>query len=86
MTRSRDAIRRYVTQLLAAPLLAAVTLAAAPAAGAASNPVACRESGKTQMCQKQGHSSLRAQPTVRNSSPWLPGYGFGHLPPILALD
>ena len=77
-----------------APLLAAVAtgaIALAPAAGATSNPVGCRESGAAKVCQKQGHSSLHAKPTPRspngtlNSSAWLPGYGRGILPPMIAL-
>lgn len=44
------------------------------------------------MCQRPGHSALHAKPTPRNpngslfSSAWLPGYGRGHLPPLIALD
>lgn len=80
---------RYLAPLVTA---AAVALAAAPVAGASSNPVGCRESGGAKVCQKQGHSSLHAKPTPRTpngslfSSPWLPGYGRGQLPPFLALD
>ena len=42
--------------------------------------------------QKGVHASLHAKPTPRNpngtlfSSPWLPGYGKGILPPLIALD
>jgi hypothetical protein len=85
---------RFLAPLLA-PLFAAAAagaIALAPTAGATSNPVGCRESGGAKMCQKQGHSSLHAKPTPRNpngtlfSSPWLPGYGKGILPPMIALD
>ena len=79
-----------------APIVAAVAMAAAllaaPVANATSNQTNCRESGAAQICQRQGHSSLNAKPEVRSgsgqlfSNPWLPGYGRGHLPPILALD
>ena len=81
---------RYIAPLLAAVAAGAVLLA--PTAGATSNPVGCRESGGARVCQKQGHSSLHAKPTPRNpngslfSSAWLPGYGRGHLPPMIALD
>jgi hypothetical protein len=80
---------RYLAPLFAA--LAAGAIALAPAAGATSNPVGCRESGAAKVCQKQGHSSLHAKPTPRNpngtlnSSAWLPGYGKGILPPMIAL-
>ncbi len=78
--------------LLVAAAATAFALLAAPAAAAESNTVTCRDSGTATVCQKQGHSSLQASPTVRNpsgalfSSPWLPGYGRGHLPPLLAMD
>lgn len=81
---------RCIAPLIAA--LAAGTVALAPAAGATSNPVGCRESGSAKVCQKQGHTSLHAKPTPRSpmgslfSSPWLPGYGKGMLPPLIALD
>ena len=80
---------RYLAPLLAAVATGAIALA--PAAGATSNPVGCRESGAAKVCQKQGHSSLHAKPTPRspngtlNSSAWLPGYGRGILPPMIAL-
>ena len=92
MTTSRAAVRRLIAPVLAAPILAAAALAASPAAGAASNPVNCRDSGATQVCHKQGHTSLRAEPTITGpagglfSSPWLPGYGRGQMPPMLAMD
>lgn len=81
---------RYLVPLLAAVAAGAVALA--PAAAATSNPVGCRESGSAKVCQKQGHTSLHSAPTPRNpngtltSSPWLPGYGKGILPPLLAMD
>lgn len=74
---------------LAPPVLA---VALAPPATASSNPVNCRDSGAAKVCNKTGHSSLHAEPTVRQpqgqlfSNAWLPGYGRGHLPPLLALD
>ena len=88
MTTSRAAVRRFIAPVLAAPILAAAALAASPAAGAASNPVNCRDIGTTKICNKQGHASLRAEPTVTGpaSSPWLPGFGKGHMPPMLAMD
>ena len=72
--------------------LTALAITLAPAAQATSNPITCREGGAARVCQKQGHSSLNASPTSRApmgslfSSPWLPGYGKGHLPPLIALD
>ncbi len=80
-----------VAAALVAPLLASA-VAFAPAAAANSNEIRCLDSGTTKVCGKQGHNSLHAKPTPRTpsgslfSSPWLPGYGRGHLPPILALD
>lgn len=79
---------------LIAPLIAAAaagSIALAPSAGATSNPTGCREAGAAKVCQKQGHASLHAKPTPRNtggplSSAWLPGYGRGPaLPPMIAL-
>lgn len=81
---------RYLAPLLAVAAAGAVALA--PTAAATSNPVGCRESGAAKICQKQGHSSLHAKPTPRNpngtlfSNAWLPGYGKGLLPPLIALD
>lgn len=81
---------RFIAALVAAA--AAAAIAGAPVAAATSNPANCRESGAAKVCQKQGHSSLHAKPVPRNpngtlfSSPWLPGYGKGLLPPLLALD
>ena len=81
---------RYFTPLLTAVAVGAIALA--PVAGATSNPVGCRESGGAKVCQKQGHSSMHAKPAPRNpngtlfSSPWLPGYGKGMLPPMIAMD
>ncbi|MCW1957678.1 MAG: hypothetical protein KIH64_003850 [Mycobacterium sp.] len=85
-------IARKIIASLVAPVAAAAAIATAPAAGASSNPSSCRESGGARVCQKQGHSSLHAKPTPRTpngslfSSPWLPGYGKGILPPLIALD
>lgn len=81
---------RYLAPLIAAVAAGAVALA--PTAAASSNPAGCRESGGARVCQKQGHSSLHAKPTPRNpngglfSNAWLPGYGRGILPPLIALD
>lgn len=83
-----------------AAALALAPLAAAPAVHAAtgspvpanSNPTNCRDSGGAKVCGRSGHTSLHAEPTVRMpqgqlfSNAWLPGYGRGHLPPIIALD
>lgn len=80
---------RFLAPLIAAAVGSAVL---APTAGATSNPVGCRESGAAKVCQKQGHSSLHAKPTPRTpngtlrSNAWLPGYGMGILPPMIALD
>ncbi len=78
-----------------APIVAAVAMAAAllaaPVANANSNQTNCRDNGQYKVCQRQGHSSLHAKPEVRYgqgglfSSPWLPGYGRGPMPPNLAL-
>lgn len=65
-------------------------LAAAPVASA--SETTCRQNGGSTMCQKTGHSSLYAEPQTRTptggllGSAWLPGYGRGQLPPLLALD
>ena len=74
----------------AAAIAIGAALAAAPAANA-SEPT-CRQNGGSTMCQNPGHSSLYAEPNVRTpsgslfGSAWLPGYGRGQLPPLLALD
>lgn len=81
---------RYLAPLLTAA--AACSIVLAPVAGATSNPAGCRESGGARVCQKQGHASLHAKPTPRTpngslfSNAWLPGYGKGILPPMIALD
>lgn len=92
MITPRQALRRYITPILATPILAVGALAAAPAAAAGSNTATCSEIGTATVCQKQGHTSLRAEPpTVSSpagslfSSQWLPGYGQGPMPPVLAL-
>jgi hypothetical protein len=91
MSATSTAIRKTLASLIATAA-AAAAIATAPAAGATSNPSNCRESGGARLCQKQGHSSLHAKPTPRNpngslfSSAWLPGYGKGILPPLIALD
>lgn len=80
---------RHLTALV---VMTAAAVTAAPSAAAVSNPIGCRDHGSATVCQKQGHATLRAKPEVRTpsgslwSSPWLPGYGRGHLPPLLALD
>lgn len=81
---------RRLSPLVAAAIGALAIATAAPAHGSA-NPTQCRDRGGTMVCQKQGHSSLQSSPTVRAPSQgllspgWLPGYGRGHLPPIIAL-
>lgn len=94
----RNRHRSAVATLAAAAMLTGLA-ALAPPAGATtaplpanSNPINCRDAGTAKVCGKQGHSSLHAEPTIRMpqgqlfSNAWLPGYGRGHLPPILALD
>lgn len=91
MTTATHTRTRLIASLVAA-IGAAAAIATAPTAGATSNPSTCRESGAAKVCQKQGHSSLHAKPVPRGtsgqlfSSAWLPGYGRGHLPPLIALD
>lgn len=91
MSANQYTARKLFASLIAAAATAAA-IATAPAAAANANPSNCRESGGARVCQKQGHSSLHAKPTPRNpngtlfSSPWLPGYGKGILPPLIALD
>jgi hypothetical protein len=81
---------RFIAPLIAAAAAGSIVLA--PTAAATSNPAGCRESGSARVCQKQGHASLHAKPTPRSangslfSSAWLPGYGRGHLPPMIAFD
>jgi len=73
-------------------IAAAAALALAPPAAASSNPITCRDGGAVKVCQKPGHASLHAKPTPRSpngslfSNAWLPGYGRGHLPPLIPLD
>lgn len=80
-------LRKLASALIIA---AGAALATAPAAGA--SETTCRQSGGSTMCQKPGHSSLYAEPQTRATnggllgSAWLPGYGRGQLPPLLALD
>lgn len=89
----RDNKKTSIARILA-PVIAAAAAAVmlAPSAGATSNGVTCREGGTARICQKSGHASLHTSPTVRTpsgslfSSAWLPGYGRGQLPPMLALD
>lgn len=88
---------RFIAPLIAAAAAGSIVLAPAAAAApgpvsATSNPAGCRESGGARVCQKQGHASLHAKPTPRTpngslfGSAWLPGYGKGILPPLIALD
>ncbi|MCB0932886.1 MAG: hypothetical protein KDB71_13450 [Mycobacterium sp.] len=81
-------------KLWMAPLLVAgaLAMAAVPTAHASSDSATCRDSGAAQICQRPGHTSLRTSPVVPNpvgsvfGSAWLPGYGRGQLPPLIALD
>ena len=81
---------RFIAPLIAAAAAGSIVLA--PTAAAGPNPAGCRESGGARVCQKQGHASLHAKPTPRTpngslfSNAWLPGYGRGHLPPMIAMD
>lgn len=84
-------MNKKLRQMVSAVVIAAGTaLATAPIAGAAET--SCRQTGGSTMCQKPGHTSLHAEPTIRGTtgslfgSAWLPGYGRGQLPPMLALD
>lgn len=76
---------------LIAPVVAALA-AGSLALAAPAEAVKCRDGGGARVCQKPGHSSMHAKPTPRTpngslfSSAWLPGYGRGHLPPLIALD
>lgn len=56
-------IRRLAPVVAAAA--AATALAAAPVAGATSNPSECRQGTSHTLCQKQGHASLQAEPAIR---------------------
>jgi hypothetical protein len=94
-TRSTIATRRLSVVGLApviAAVAAAMAIAAAPAANASANPTNCRGHGGGTTCQKSGHSSIVAKPTTRApqltmfSPQFLPGYGKGQLPPLMALD
>lgn len=86
---ARKTARKTVASLVAAAA-AAAAIATAPAASAST--VTCRDGGGARVCQKPGHSALHAKPTTRAHSgallgrAWLPGYGYGHLPPMIALD
>lgn len=86
---SATTTRKSLAAVVAA-VAAAAAIATAPAA-AASSP-SCRDGGGARVCQKPGHSSMHAKPTTRAHSgalmgrAWLPGYGYGHLPPLIALD
>lgn len=83
---------RKSMSMVAAAVGVTAAIALAPSAQAASSAADCRQSGGATVCQKPGHTSLHTKPTVRTpagslfSSPWLPGYGRGQLPPMLALD
>lgn len=98
MIASHRAARiRLLVPLVAAISAVAVPIAHAPSAHAltsdvASTAIGCRDSGGAKVCQKPGHASLHTSPTVRApsgglmGSAWLPGYGRGHLPPLIAMD
>lgn len=81
---------RFIAPLIAAAAAGSIVLA--PAAAATSNPAGCREAGGARLCSKAGHSSMHAKPTPRSpngslfGNAWLPGYGKGILPPLIALD
>ena len=89
MRDEKTAMARMLAPVIAA---AAAAVVLAPSAGATSNGVTCREAGSARICQKPGHASLHTSPTVRTpsgslfGSAWLPGYGRGQLPPMIALD
>ncbi len=78
--------------LFLAPFVAAVATAVAIISAPTAAAVQCRDSGGAKICQRPGHASLHAKPTPRTpngsltSNAWLPGYGRGHLPPLIALD
>lgn len=82
-----------VRHLISAVAVAvAAAIAVAPAANAAPNSANCQQTGGSTSCQKDGHFSMHVKPQVRApsgslfGSAWLPGYGRGQLPPLLALD
>ena len=81
---------RHLVSAVAVAVAAAIALA--PAANAGPNAANCRQSGGSTSCQKDGHFSMHTKPQVRTpnggltGSAWLPGYGRGILPPLLALD
>ncbi len=84
-------IARFIGPKVMLAVGVVLSLALSPAANAASNPVNCRDIGGARVCQKQGHSSLHSIPTVRApaaglwSPAWMPGFGRGPLPPMIAL-
>lgn len=86
------AISQSRRSAVVAGVVAALAIALAPTAHAGSNDVSCHQRGGAKVCQKQGHASLHTAPKVRPNpnglmgSAWLPGYGKGHLPPLIALD
>ena len=76
-----------------APLLVAgaLAMAAVPTAHASSDSATCRDSGAAQICQRQGHTSLRTSPVVPNRWDRCSGrrgcrIRRGQLPPLIALD
>ena len=81
-------MRRTLSHLVA-PLIvagaAAATIALAPNASAASNSTACRDKGTATVCQRQGHSSIRAETPNRASQPFGFNFGFGPMNPLWAL-
>ena len=52
---------------LFASVAPAVALMTAPTADATSNQATCQQRGGARICQKQGHSSLQAEPRVRSA-------------------
>lgn len=84
--------RPWMLVPVGAAIAAAMTLAAAPTAGADTNEPACRASGTGTMCQKQGHSSLHARPVMPTGQSslmdeaYMPGYGRGPAIPVWAYD
>ncbi|MCB0924674.1 MAG: hypothetical protein KDB50_09085 [Mycobacterium sp.] len=91
MRKTRKPLAPLAVALSAAAPFLAAAVALAPAASANSNEIRCLDNGTAKVCGKQGHNALHAKPIPRtangslNSNAWLPGYGRGHLPPILAL-
>lgn len=83
--------RSHFLRPLVVAVATAVAIAVMPAAEATAT-TQCRDTGGGKVCQRQGSAKIHATPTPRSpngslfSNAWLPGYGRGHLPPLLALD